>query len=116
MSYQTKVPESPATDRSKVASKLDASGWGLFFIWVAITLMFEIPLGVAFVGIGFITIAGQGARKHAALAVEWGWMAIGLCFLVAGVWELLAIEIALFPIILLVVGVVVLLGAIRGKV
>ena len=123
MSYQTKAPQSPVTntpqrppgERKELAEKLDAAGWGLFFIWVAVTLMLEIELGVGLLGVGLITIAGQGARKYVGLALEGGWVAVGLCFVLAGLWELLAIQIPFFPFVLLVVGGGLLLAAVRGR-
>ncbi len=114
MSYATQTPQKPAGEQTGLAKKLDAAGWGLFFIWVAITLMLEIRLGVGLLGIGLITIAGQGARRYVGLALEGGWVSVGLCFLLAGLWELLAIQVAFFPILLFIVGIGLLAAAVRG--
>ena len=38
-----------ATDRINIAERLDAVGWGLFFLWIGVALMFDFGWGVTLV-------------------------------------------------------------------
>ena len=67
----TQVEEAIASERHHLAKKLDAAGWGLFFVWVGIALLADFHIGVGLLGIGIITLGGQAARKFLNLRLEW---------------------------------------------
>ncbi len=46
--------------------KLDAIGWGLFFIWKGAALIADVGWGVGLLGVGIITLGAQAARKTSA--------------------------------------------------
>ena len=111
----TQVEEVRASERHRLAKKLDALGWGLFFIWVGIAFLADFHIGVGLLGVGIITLGGQAARKFLDLKLEGFWVVVGLLFFVGGLWELFEAEVGLVPILLIVVGLALLVSAFWGK-
>ncbi|MGB2769010.1 MAG: hypothetical protein WBC88_04720 [Candidatus Zixiibacteriota bacterium] len=109
------VEEERAFQRRHLAKKLDAVGWGLFFIWVGIAFLADLGTGVGLLGVGVITLGGQVARKHYNLKLEGFWVVVGLLFVVGGVWNLIQAKVALVPLLLIAAGLAVLVSAFWGK-
>jgi hypothetical protein len=109
------VEHMPAASTRIVAHKLDAAGWGLFFVWVGVALIANIGWGVGLIGVGVITLGGQLARRYFGLTVERFWVGVGLLFVVGGVWELFGVQVGLVPVLLIVAGIALLLSAMRGR-
>lgn len=102
--------------------KLDAVGWGLFFIWMGIAFLADVGWGVGLLGVGVIALGAQVARKYFGLPIERFWLMIGIVFAVWGVWELLNIQLSkppipgtLLPILLIVAGIVLVASALLRK-
>ena len=98
-----------STNKAGMRQKLDAAGWGLFFIWVGAALLLDLSWGVGILGVAVIVLLGQAARKYFGLALEGFWIVVGLIFLVGGFWELYRVEVDLVPILLIVAGVALLI-------
>lgn len=111
----THVEHFPTGNTLIVAHKLDAAGWGLFFVWVGVALMANIGWGLGLLGVGAIMLAGQVARRYFGLAIEGFWVVVGLFVAVGGVWELLGVRFSLVPIILIVAGMGLLFSALRRQ-
>jgi hypothetical protein len=109
------VEEVRIAEKRRLAKKLDAIGWGLFFIWVGIAFLANVGYGVGLLGVGVITLGGQAARRWVHLRLEGFWLVVGLLFLLGGLWELVEPRVSLVPILLIVVGLVWLASAIRSK-
>ncbi len=56
--------ELKTTRRNKLHRKLDAAGWGLFFIWIGIAVLADVGWGVALIGVGAIILGGLAAREY----------------------------------------------------
>ena len=110
-----KTAKSEATDRSSVAEKLDAVGWGLFFLWMGVALLFEFSWGVTLVGIGIITLGEQLARFASNLRMQGFWVVVGVGFLLGGIWQAMDAELPLVPILLILAGLTVLLARFLPK-
>jgi hypothetical protein len=108
------VEELKRTERRDLSNKLDAVGWGLFFIWIGIAFLADVGFGVGLLGIGIIVLGEQAVRKYLDLKLEGFWIIAGLCFVVGGLWELLAVELPLVPILLIVAGIAILVSIFRG--
>ena len=77
-----------SAQRSELSRKLEAIGWGLFFIWMGIALLAHVGWGVGLLGVGIIILGGQAARRYYILKLEGFSVAIGLCFFFCGIWHL----------------------------
>ncbi len=99
------------------ARKVDAAGWGLFFIWVGITFLASLGWGVGLLGVGVIILGVQLARRYADLAVERFSALVGVIFLFGGVWELLgkAAPAALVPVLFIIAGALLLISALTRR-
>jgi hypothetical protein len=109
------VEELKTAERRDLANKLDAVGWGLFFIWVGVAFLADVAIGVGLLGVGVITLGMQAVRKYFQLDFEGFWLVVGLFFLAGGLWELFAVELPLVPILLIVAGLVLLVSVAGGK-
>jgi hypothetical protein len=110
---EEKAPESQESSVVKdghLAQRLDAAGWGLFFIWVGAALLMDLSWGVGLVGVAVITLGGQAARRYCGLGLQGFWIVCGGLFLVGGLWELLQMQVGLVPILLIVAGAALLVS------
>jgi len=104
---------SPRERRKGLSKRLDAAGWGLFFIWVGVSLLLDLGWGVGLIGVAAITLLEQSARKYYGLKIEKFWVAVGVLFLLGGIWELFQVQVGLVPILLIVAGGALLLSLVR---
>jgi hypothetical protein len=102
------------TDRH-LAKKLEAASWGAFLVWVGFALLMEVPIGVGLLGVGVVALAAQAARKVFGLYIEGFWIFVGVAFLIAGAWRVLAIETPLAPVLLVSAGLLLLAGALLRR-
>jgi len=91
------------------ASKFDAAGWGLFFIWIGVAWLTDVGLGIALLGVAAITLGMQAIRKAFGVAVEGFWVVVGIGFAIGGLWELLEMQRPLAAFVLIAVGVALLI-------
>ena len=92
----------------ELEKKLDAAGWGLFFIWVGIASLAGIRWGPALLVTGLIILGVQAARRALAISVESFWVAVGALFALGGLWQWFDVRVALVPVVLLLAGVALL--------
>ena len=109
----THVERVPASNALVVGHRLDAVAWGLFFVWVGIALVANLGWGLGLLGVGVITLVGQVARKSYGLAMEGFWLAVGVLFVLGGVWELIGLRFSVVPIMLIAIGVGLLVSTMR---
>lgn len=102
--------------------KLDAIGWGLFFIWIGAAFLADVGWGAGLLGVGIITLGGQVTRKYFGLPLEKFWIVVGSLFALLGIWEWanvrvgeIAIPGGLMPIVSIVVGAGLIISALRRK-
>lgn len=85
--------------------KLDAVGWGVFFVWMGIIMLVKIlPAGVGSIGIGAIILGEAVARFLLKVSISAFWVLMGAIFILAGIGELWAINLPLLPIAFIIVG------------
>lgn len=95
--------------------KLDAAGWGLFFLWVGIALLLDVGWGVGLLGVGIITLGEQAVRRYLGIGLDGFWVVVGLIFLVGGMWELAKIQISMLPFLIILAGVAIFASAFRRR-
>jgi len=64
MSETNNNQELKTAQRKNLNRKLDALGWGLFFIWMGIAVLADVGWGVGFLGVGLIILGALGAREY----------------------------------------------------
>ncbi len=106
--------QTPDDRTSPLARQIDAGAWALFFIWLGFTILAQVPWGWFLIGIAVLILGAQAVRRQANLKVETFAIVIGLIFLVGGVWELLALQWPLIPILLILFGAYLLQKAVRA--
>lgn len=114
---------SPMTETQRgLARKLDAVGWGLFFIWVGIAALASVGWGVGLLGVGVIMLGGQAGRKYLRLPVERFAVAVGALFFFGGMLRLLGIPLGkpvlpwgFVPILFILAGASLLVSALRHR-
>ncbi len=101
----------------RINRNIDAIGWGALFIWWGITLLVKLPSGIGLIGVGLILIAANAARYFQGIRMSGFSMTIGILALLWGVLEylgtVLPLDLPVFPILLIVLGLLVLFGS-RG--
>ncbi len=102
--------EAHRAGNSALSKRLEAAGWGLFFIWVGASLLLDVGWGVGLIGVAAIILLGQLARYSFGLAIERFWAAVGVLFVLGGVWELFQVQVGLVPVLLIVAGGALLLS------
>ncbi|HEX7288962.1 MAG TPA: hypothetical protein VF532_22445 [Candidatus Angelobacter sp.] len=102
-------------DGRVTTQKLEALGWGLFFVWIGIALLVNLGWGVGILGVGIIILGVQMARRYMAMQLDTFWVVVGTLFVLAGIWELLSVRVSLVPIVCIVAGAVLLVSALAGK-
>jgi hypothetical protein len=110
-----KGEEIQTNERSGLTHKLQAVGWGLFFVWVGIAVLTKIEVGIGLLGVGIITLVMQGVRKYFNLKLEGFWVVIGLLFVIGGIWHLFEAKIPLVAIVLIIGGILVIVSGFRSK-
>jgi len=95
--------------RSDMGRKLDAIGWGAFFVWIGFTMLVKVlKPGVAAIGVGAIIIIEAIMRLVLGVSVGGFWVLMGVIFLAAGFGEIFAINLPLLPIAFLVCGILLI--------
>jgi hypothetical protein len=103
------MPQTSTTGR-----RLDAGGWGLFFIWVGVALIADLGWGAGLLGVGAITLSVQVARGVLRVGAEPLWIMVGALFVAGGVAEFLALEFNLLPVLLILGGLGLVISAMRS--
>jgi hypothetical protein len=105
-----------ALQRRAMIKKLDSIGWGLFFIWIGVALLVDLGWGVTLLGVGIIAIGEQMARRYFGNPIEGFWFTVGILFVISGLWELLNLgDAPIVPTLSIIVGLVLLVSALRGS-
>jgi hypothetical protein len=52
--------------RKKLDRRIDALGWGAFFVWTGIAVLADVGWGIGMIGMGLIIIGSMAAREYFA--------------------------------------------------
>ena len=88
--------------------RLDSIGWGLFLImigglWLAPEGMF--PEGTWLIGTGLIIIVLMGIRYLYGIKVSGFWFILGVIALAFGISDVFGLNIPVFPILIIIIGI-----------
>ncbi len=101
--------------RAHLAAKVGGIAWAVFFIWLALAFLTGMSFGTGLLGVALITLGAQLARFAFQLPLERFWLVAGTLFAVAAIWSLLNLALPFVPVVLLAIGVVMLVGALRKQ-
>lgn len=96
-------------------SKLEAIGWGLFFLWVGLAFIFGFGSEIGLLGIGIITLVMQWLRKYFGLTLDGFWVVIGLIFTLGGLGALFEANIQIVPVTLVLAGIFLLASVFKPR-
>ena len=102
-------------ERRDGLKRITTIGWGLFFIWLGFVLMINAGSGLILLGVGIISLCMQVARKYSGFDSDGFWIVVGILFVVVGIWEMFDIKMPLMSVLLVVIGGVFLVSALKGK-
>jgi hypothetical protein len=83
-------------DRASIA-RIDATGWGLFFLWVGVALVASVGWGIAILGTGVISLGVQLARRVSRLPVDRWSVGFGACLSMVGLTQWLDVPLGKAP-------------------
>ncbi len=106
---------SPSNTNKGVSRRLDAAGWGLFFIWMGASHLMDLDWSVVLIGVAAVIFLKQAARRYFGRRLETLWVAFGVLVLLGGIWELYQVQFGLLPVLLIVVGGTLLLSLFRRR-
>jgi hypothetical protein len=94
--------------------------WAAFAAWWEISQLFQLPLGTWVLGFGLILIALNAARLLSGLPISGFTITAGILALLLGLdtgkfFPNLPFELPVFPILLIVLGVIVLARSLTGS-
>ena len=115
MEINKNTQELETAQMKKMERRLDALGWGLFFIWIGIAFLADVGWGVGLLGIGIIILGGQVIRTYSGLKLEGFGVVVGSLFFLGGIWELLNVQLDLTPILCILAGMALLISVWVGK-
>jgi hypothetical protein len=104
---------SPAETNGR-AQQIDSIAWAVFFIWVGVAMLAQVPWGWFLLGVGILVLIAQLARWQMDMKIEVFWVACGTVFLAGGLWNLLNLPWPLAPILLILLGVALLGKTVAG--
>jgi len=106
------------TRETRMTKRIDAIGWALFFIMIGgIGLIPEenVPEGTWLIGVGVIMLGNNLFRYLNQIKVVGFTLVLGIIALGLGLAGTLGIEIPIFPIILLIVGISIVFSLFTKK-
>ncbi len=102
-------------DNRGLERKLEAIGWGLFFVWVGVAIIADVGWGAGLIGVGLITLLGQAVRKYFGVKTGTFWILLGSFFVLGGLWVLLAIHLSFVPVLCVIAGLVLVVSALASR-
>lgn len=95
--------------------RIDATGWGLFLVWLGVALLANLGWGVGLLGAALITLGAQAWRWRRGLEADRFALVLGALLAVSGISNLLDWRIDVLPVLLILAGAALLASAWRRR-
>ncbi len=105
--------------KRKMDRRIESIGWALFFIWSGVLLIAPhgyFPEGSWLIGTGLIIVVSMGIRYLYGIRINGFWLVLGLLALSFGISEFFRLDLPVFPILLIIGGVVIVYIALFRKI
>ena len=100
-------------------ARMDAFGWGLFFIWAGIAVLADVGWSAGILGVGVIALGLQAARRYLELPLDLFGLGMGLAIVAWAAWDYfqprtrLDVSSAVWPVLFIALGAVLVVRALR---
>ena len=98
--------------------RLESFAWALFFVMSGILWIMPkelVPEGGWLIGTGLIILGFSGIRYLYRIKIEGFWLVMGIIFLSFGLSEYFRVELPLFPILIILIGMSIIYKAFFSK-
>lgn len=100
---------------STFSRSVDSTGWALFFVWVGVALLADIGWRWSLIGTAIIVLGVQLVLFFRKERMDVFMTAVGAVLLIGTIADMLGSAWSLVPAFLIVIGVVMLADAVRGR-
>ena len=107
--------QSMNSETEPFARRLDSAGWALFIIWIGVALLGNVGWGWGLIGVSAIILGEALVRWLKHVPIHGFSIAMGLLFLLGGLWEVLPVSWPLMPVLMIGFGLALLFKAFRGR-
>lgn len=104
------MADEPMLDERALDRKIDATGWGVFFVWVGVALIAHVGWGPGLLGVAVIMMGAQVVRKMLGMGVNGFSVLVGILFAIVGVWNIFQVRVDLIPLLFIVTGIAFILS------
>jgi hypothetical protein len=119
MSRENTEPTSSLDAQKRTLNKrLEAVGWGLFFIMIGGLWLVPgevLPEGTWLIGVGVIMLGLNLARYMNGIKMSWFTIVLGVLALAAGLGDYVGVELPLIPIVIVLVGLSIIVGVLTRE-
>jgi hypothetical protein len=107
------MSEHERATRTELDKRLDVLGWGVLFVVLGVVgLAPDLPEGAWLIAAGLVFIGVSVVRAIVRLPVSWFTTVVGVVALAAGVGSVAGLEAAVWPLMLIVLGLSLIVGAV----
>ena len=99
---------------AEVSDRVDTVGWGILLVVIgAVSLMPGMPDGAWLVAAGVVMLGASAVRAWLRLGVHGVTVVVGIVALAAGVFTLAGLSTEVGPLVLIVLGLTIVVGALQ---
>jgi hypothetical protein len=103
------------TDNKPRSDRIDSIVWGLFFIWIGVAVILDLGWSTGLIGAGIILLGEQLVRSLIGVKTQSFWIIAGILLIASGIWTIYEVSISLFPIALIIIGLVILISSFKKR-
>lgn len=99
--------------------RIESIGWALFLIWSGALMISPhglFPEGSWLMGTGLIIMLSMGIRYLYGIRIDGFWMVLGILALGFGISEFFSLSVSVFPVLIIIMGVVIVYNAFFRKI
>jgi hypothetical protein len=105
-------------EKRKLDQRIESIGWAFFLVISGALLIAPeglVPDGTWLLGTGLIILGSMGIRYLYRIRVDGFWTVLGILALGYGISEFFGLNLPIFPVLLVIIGVVIVYKALFGK-